>query len=121
MGKELLFSITRKDLKIQFFSGTGAGGQYRNKHQNCIRIQHAASGAIVTGQSARERQANIREAMTNLVKNPKFKIWHTQKVNEILTGKTLADIVNEMIKPENLKIEIKQDGKWIEARAAKED
>ena len=33
--KELLFSVTKKDFSITWFSGTGAGGQYRNKHQNC--------------------------------------------------------------------------------------
>ena len=75
-SKELLFSITRKDLKIDYFSGTGAGGQHRNKHQNCVRLRHSVSGAIVTGQSHRERRSNIKEALNNLVSSPKFKIWH---------------------------------------------
>jgi peptide chain release factor 1 len=113
MKKELLFSITKKDFKIDYFSGTGKGGQYRNKHQNCVRLRHSESGVIVTGQSHRERQANIKEAFNNLVNNPKFKLWHNRKVNEALTGKRIEDTVKEMMRPENIKVEVKEDGKWI--------
>jgi len=112
MAKELLFSITKKDLVINFFSGTGKGGQYRNKHMNCVRIRHVDSGAIATGQSNRNQAANIREAMENLVNNPKFKVWHNKKVNEIINQKTLEQIVDEMMDPVNIKIEINEDGKW---------
>ena len=41
--KKLLFSITKKDFKIDYFSGTGAGGQHRNRHKNCIRLTHIES------------------------------------------------------------------------------
>jgi len=115
--KELLFSITKKDLKIDYFSGTGAGGQHRNKHQNCVRLTHVDSGVTVTGQSNRDRVSNLKQALENLVKNPKFKIWHTHKVNEIFTGKKIEDIVEEMMEPNNLKIEIRnKNGKWIDEK-----
>jgi len=32
--RELAFSVTKKDLEITYFSGTGKGGQHRNKHKN---------------------------------------------------------------------------------------
>jgi protein subunit release factor B len=105
MSKKLLFSVTRKDFKIEYFSGTGPGGQYRNKHQNCVRLTHPESGALVTGQSSRERLANTREAFKNLIKNPKFKLWHARMVMEKISGKSLDDIVDEMMEPKNLKIE----------------
>ena len=59
--------LTKKDFKIEWFSGKGAGGQYRNKHQNCCRITHIASGKRATGQSNRERPANQKEAFNRLV------------------------------------------------------
>ena len=110
--RELLFSIT--DLRIEYFSGRGAGGQHRNKHQNCVRLHHDESGVIVTGQSHKSRKANRREALNNLVKHPKFKLWHSRKVYEILRGKKLEKEVEEMLKPENLKIEIRVNNKWEE-------
>ena len=113
MKKELLFSITKRDFKIDYFSGTGKGGQYRNKHQNCVRLHHPESGVIVTGQSYRERQANTKEAFNNLVNNPKFKVWYNMRVHEKIEGKKIKDLVEEMMQPENLRVEIKNNGKWI--------
>ena len=59
--------LTKKDFKIEWFSGTGAGGQYRNKHQNCCRITHLKTGiqAIATD---RERISNQRNAFQALAK-----------------------------------------------------
>jgi protein subunit release factor A len=60
--------LTRKDFRLDWFSGTGAGGQYRNKHMNCCRITHLATGLVTTGQTQRDRISNQREAFENLVK-----------------------------------------------------
>lgn len=104
-------------MKINFFSGKGAGGQHRNKHMNCVRLQHPASGAMVTGQSHRERRANIKEAMINLVNSGKFKMWHAQVVQELLTGKTIDELVDESMAEKNLKVEGKdKNGKWAELK-----
>ena len=113
---DLLFSISKKDFKIEFFSGTGKGGQYRNKHQNCVRLHHPDSGVLVTGQSHRERQANLREAFNNLIQNPKFKVWHNRKIQEVLSGEKLEQTVLKMMSPENLKIEVVENGKWVAAK-----
>lgn len=59
---------TKKDFRLDWFSGKGAGGQYRNKHQNCCRITHIPTGMVETGQSHRERPANQREAFQKLAK-----------------------------------------------------
>lgn len=73
MAKELIFSVTKKDFDIQYFSGTGAGGQHRNKHQNCVRMVHSESGVSATGQSSRSRQANEREAFKGIIESKTFK------------------------------------------------
>lgn len=66
--KELIFSATKKDFKIDWFSGTGAGGQHRNKHQNCCRITHIETGLVAVGQTERDRPSNQKIAFRNLVK-----------------------------------------------------
>ena len=73
--RELLFSITKKDLTITYFNGTGGGGQNRNKNANCVRIQHPDSGCLVVGQDQKSRAANQKRALHRLVEHPKFKLW----------------------------------------------
>ena len=60
--------LTKKDFRVDWFSGTGAGGQHRNKHMNCCRITHIATGLVTTGQTQRDRISNQREAFGKLVK-----------------------------------------------------
>ena len=116
--KELLFSVTKNDLEVDWFSGTGCGGQYRNKHQNCCRIRHKDSGAIATGQSQRDRVSNLKEAMENLTKSPKFKAWVKVRVGEV-TGEK-ADIEAEVDRAmRHLKFEVKdEEGNWKEVQEA---
>ena len=66
--REKAFSATKKDFKVEWFSGTGAGGQHRNRHCNCCRITHIPTGITITGQQHRERQANLKSAFTRLAK-----------------------------------------------------
>jgi len=111
--RKLLFSVTKKDLKIEFFSGKGAGGQKRNKCQNCVRMTHPASGSKATGQSNKERPSNIKEAFKGLTTDANFKLWLAEKIAEIQTGKTLKEEVEEMMNPKNLKIEFRDaEGQW---------
>lgn len=53
------------DLKIEWYSGTGAGGQHRNKHQNSCRITHIPSGLVATAQT-RSRQNSHSLAIQNI-------------------------------------------------------
>lgn len=50
-----------RDFRIEWYSGTGAGGQHRNKHQNSCRITHTATGIVSTAQ-CRSRENSLNEA-----------------------------------------------------------
>lgn len=50
---------------MSWFSGTGAGGQHRNKHQNSCRILHVPTGISVKSEQ-RSRQASYAEAFKEL-------------------------------------------------------
>lgn len=58
-------TIPESDLKIEWYSGTGAGGQHRNKHQNSCRITHIPTGEVATAQ-CRSRQNSLDMAMTDI-------------------------------------------------------
>ena len=59
-------AVIEKDVKVQWYSGTGCGGQYRNKHQNSCRLVHMPTGIQSIGTRNRERGANLRDAMAEL-------------------------------------------------------
>lgn len=51
-------TISESEFDIQWYSGSGAGGQHRNKHQNCCRVVHRATGISAVGTHSRSREAN---------------------------------------------------------------
>jgi protein subunit release factor A len=110
--KELLFSVTKKDMNLTYFSGKGAGGQNRNRHMNCVRINHKDSGTMVTGQSHKEVRSNIKEALNNLVNAVKFKVWHAKRTAEVLSKEDFNEQVDKMMASHNLKIEGLENDKW---------
>jgi peptide chain release factor 1 len=59
-------SVEEKDLRIEWYSGTGAGGQHRNKHQNSCRITHIPTGMVATAQ-CRSRENSLAEARTAIL------------------------------------------------------
>lgn len=114
MNKELLFSVTRKDLDIQWYSGSGAGGQHRNKHQNCCRIRHIESGAEGSGTESRSRDQNKSSAFKRLVECPTFQLWAKRKATELMMdGETIKQKVDKSMSSENIRVEtMDENGKW---------
>jgi peptide chain release factor 1 len=51
--------------RVEWFSGSGKGGQHRNKHQNSARVVHLPTGLKRESQS-RSRETSLREAMEAL-------------------------------------------------------
>jgi len=64
---EVAIKVADSDLRIEWYSGTGAGGQHRNKHQNSCRITHIPSGTVATAQ-CRSRQNSLDQAMGTIHK-----------------------------------------------------
>lgn len=113
--KELLFSLTKKDFDITWFSGKGAGGQHRNKHQNCCRIIHRASGAMGIGQTQRTRPANQKDAFNNMVNSDKFQVWLKLEISRALLDEDeLERIVEKEMK--KVKVEVRENNHWIKEK-----
>ncbi|MEO6217267.1 MAG: peptide chain release factor-like protein [Sphingomonas sp.] len=53
--------LRREDISARWFSGTGAGGQHRNKHQNSVELVHLPTGLKRAAQT-RSRETSMRAA-----------------------------------------------------------
>ena len=56
------------DFDVEWYSGSGAGGQHRNKHMNSCRLTHIPTNTVRTAQT-RTRQSSYKDAMDSLTKH----------------------------------------------------
>lgn len=108
--KELLFSVTKKDFRVDTFRSGGKGGQHQNTTDSGVRITHIESGAVGESREERKQPQNKKIAFERLVKSQKFKLWSNRKalelMNVIKTKEQIEKEVEDSMREENLKIEI---------------
>jgi hypothetical protein len=113
--KELLFSVTAKDCRWDYYRGSGAGGQKRNKTDSAVRCTHMASGAVGQAEDERSQHQNKRLAFARMGRSERFQKWARIEACRV-TGK-LAEI-EEWLDREmemNIRVEKKDDeGRWVE-------
>ncbi len=54
--------IEKQGFEVEFYVGSGPGGQHRNKTQSACRIRHVGTGIVVTNDDTRVQRQNMERA-----------------------------------------------------------
>ena len=114
--RELLFSVTASDCRFDYYRGSGKGGQKRNKTSSAVRCTHVASGAVGQSEATRSQLQNKQAAFRKMADSKRFQAWHKMEIARRCGRVDLAERATDMaMLPSNLRVEVKDQGRWIEA------
>lgn len=112
-NRQPLFSMTDRDFEWSYTKGTGAGGQKRNKTSSAVHCHHKESGAHGYSESSRSQFDNKKDAFKKMAESNEFQSW--LKMEVLRRSGQMAQIDAEVEKQlKNVKIETRQDGRWVE-------
>ena len=111
--RELLFSVTAANCRFDYYKGTGAGGQKKNKTSSACRVTHLASGAVGNAEDDRSQHVNKRLAFGRMARTKTFQTWARL---EGLRRIGVLDEIERKVDMEmrlNTQVYFQVDGRWV--------
>ena len=92
--------VTRSDLEISFYKGSGAGGQKKNKTSSGVRLKHLPTGHVVQCDEHREQSKNklaafkkLADLLIPIMKNESVRARHSAPDVRVRTYKEKDNLV----------------------------
>lgn len=93
LDDDIEIQIDPKDIEIEVFLSSGAGGQNVQKNQTAVRIRHLPTGLIVTSQNERSQTQN-REMAMRVLRGRLYEIEEEKRAAEKAKLKGKVDDAN---------------------------
>jgi len=109
-------------MKWDFFRAGGKGGQNQNKRSTGVRCTHLPSRAVGEARDGRTQATNRKAAFRRCVETQRFQGWLRLESSRKLGQRLMVEMhVEEQMKPWNIRMEVKDNGKWIAVETISED
>lgn len=82
VAEEIEIEVDDKDLRIDRFRASGAGGQHVQKNETAVRLTHLPTGIVVSCQNQRSLTQNMQVAM-NILKSQLFDLERRKQEAEM--------------------------------------